>query len=147
MKVFSVITISLVVVFIGFNKINEIKNTMGCYGEICRLINFIKDEIRIKRTPLEELKLLFNSEKNKYIGWTEKGIFLKVFCPENAKRLFYDYCSSLGTTDVPGQISLCEEYGEKFKILRNEAENTVPSKIKTYVAFTALFCVCTLVFL
>lgn len=147
MKSVFAVTASFMFLVFGFIKTAEIKKSYYCLEEICRFIIFIKEEIRYKSSSVLMLREQFINQKYRFVFWNDEKIGISKLCDGNINALFDDFCIKLGTSDVTGQIALCEQYGELFAKMKTEKEKTIPSKSKIYLAFSLLLSLCTLVVL
>ena len=107
----------------------------------------VKNEIRFKNAPYSVLAETVKNENFKYISFDGEKFNLDSHAEKELKDAFYGFISKIGTTDVCGQLEMCEEYSERLLKIRDSACEKSGSKIKVCGALSALISLCALLML
>lgn len=83
-------------------------------------------------------------EKFSFINFSN-GVSLSEYASEKARREFMGFVNKIGTTDSVGQLSLCDEYIERFKVFYNESACNEKGKVNIVVSISVLSVVCVLI--
>lgn len=144
MNLLSSFLLSLCFILLGVNRILSIKrNTLALY-EAIQFINTIKTNIRFSSMDYEGLIEKAKKEKFSFIEFGN-SITISKCVGEKVQREFLSFTEKIGTTDIIGQISICDEYIEKFKELYNESVKLEKGKVNVVGALSVLSVVCVLI--
>lgn len=137
--------ISGVCVALGVGRVLSIKRSDEARREALDAAQLIKTEIRFRRTPFCELCELLEDGGYSYIRLLGGVPCLSDIAGKEAVEAFSLLISKTGTTDLLGQLELCDEICLKLSdILKKKSEESA-SKIKVCGALTALFSLCILI--
>lgn len=144
MNIVPTLLLSICFILLGVNRILNIKrNTLALY-EVVSFINFVKNNIRFSSMDYDSLVENAKKENYSYIEF-ENEITLAKCTGEKHRREFLSFTEKIGTTDDFGQISICDEYIEKFKSFYNESQSSEKGKVNVVGAISVLSVVCVLV--
>ncbi len=144
MNLFSSVLLSLCFILLGVNRILNIKRNTLTLQEAIRFINSVKNNIRFSAMDYDTLIETAKKENYLYIEF-EDGITISKYAGETAKREFLGFTEKIGTTDSFGQLSICDEYIERFKELYNESVSGEKGKVNVVGAISVLSVVCVLI--
>ncbi len=106
--------------------------------EILKIISIFKSEIRYRKSDYSELMTICETAKLKYLKADDNFSF----CGNTVNSLytddFTDFLNRIGTTDVEGQLSLCDEYSEKFMSYLKEGKEKEKTGGRVNLALSAL---------
>ena len=142
MKIVLVIGSALMLLFAGFGASVKQKKTTAILGEIVDFVLFVRSELQYRATDFETLLKIVNDEKFKYIRQNATGFFVPELRDNKTQELFESFVNHLGTTDKDGQLSLCDEYIEKFRNILNEHQRDEKSKIQINTALSVFGALC-----
>lgn len=131
----------------GTAKIFSIRINAAASQEALMLSRLVKNEIRFKNAPYSVLVQTVKNENYKYIGFDGEKFVLDSRAGKELKNVFSGFISKIGTTDVCGQLEMCEEYSERLLKIRDGAYAESGPKIKVCGALSALFSLCALLML
>ncbi|MBO7179141.1 MAG: hypothetical protein J6V78_02260 [Clostridia bacterium] len=144
MNIISSLCLALCFVLLGVNRILNIKrNTLSLY-EAVRFINMVKNNIRFSSMDYENLIKCGKMENFSFIDFS-KGISLSAYASEKVRSEFLSFVNKIGTTDEAGQLSICDEYIERFKVFYNESASNEKGKVNIVGALSVLSVVCVLI--
>lgn len=141
MNFVTVVLLGCSFILLGVNRVKNIKRSTLALYEAVQFIILTKNNIRFSSMDYEGLVESGKKENYSYLEFNE-GVFLCSSASEKAKREFNSFVSKIGTTDEEGQLMLCDEYIEKFKILYNENLKSEKGKISVSTAISVLSVVC-----
>ena len=131
----------------GFAKIFAIRINSAAAEEALMFSRLVKNERRFKNAPYSVLAETVKNENFKYISFDGEKFNLDSHAEKELKDAFYGFISKIGTTDVCGQLEMCEEYSERLLKIRDSACEKSGSKIKVCGALSALISLCALLML
>ena len=70
---------------------------------------------------------------------------LSDYVSDKVRQEFSGFINKIGTTDSAGQLSLCDEYIERFKTFYNESACNEKGKVNIVVSISVLSVVCVLI--
>lgn len=144
MSFVSSVLLSVVFVLLGVNRIVNIKKTTLALYEAVKFISSVKNNIRF--LSMDYVTIIENAIKENYSYITfEEQISISDCVGEKIKGEFLSFVSKIGTTDEDGQLSLCDEYIERFKDFYKESASKEKAKVNVVGAISALCVVCVLV--
>jgi hypothetical protein len=132
------------IILTGINRVLNIKKCGKALYEIIRFINLVKNNIRFSSMDYEGLVA---SGKNEHYAFIELGESISVSdcVGERIKKEFCSFVEKIGTTDEAGQMSICDEYSERFKNYYNDYKKSEKEKINVVGAVSTLCVVCVLI--
>ncbi len=142
MKIVLVISVAFMLLFAGFKDSVKQKKTTEILGEIVDFLRFVRTELQYRATDFETLLQLARIENFKYIKQNDVGFFIPELRDKKVIEVFYTFTNHLGTTDKDGQLSLCDEYIEKFRNILKEHQKTEKSKIQINTAISVFGALC-----
>ncbi len=142
MRILLVTGVALLLLFVGFRDSMKQKKTTAILGETVDFIHFVRMEFQYRATDFETLLQMVKTEKFKYIKQNDRSFFIPELRDKKAIELFETFVSHLGTTDKDGQLSLCDEYIEKFRNILNEHQKREKSKIQINTALSVFGALC-----
>lgn len=83
-------------------------------------------------------------EKFSFINFDD-DVKLSKYVNEKVRLEFSGFVNKIGTTDSAGQLSLCDEYIERFKVFYNESACNEKGKVNIVVSISVLSVVCVLI--
>lgn len=144
MNLFTSLCVAVCFAVLGASRILNIKKCTLALYEAVKFINSVKNNIRFSSMDYEGLVNEGKKEGFLYINFND-GVTLSDYAGEKAKSEFSSFVKKIGTTDEEGQISLCEEYAEKFKALYKESVSVEKSKVRVIGALSVLSVICVLI--
>jgi len=144
MNFISSILLAIVFVLLGINRIINIKRNTRALYEAVKFINLVKNNIRF--LSMDYVSLIENAKKENYlyIHFGEK-ISITESVGEKIQKEFSGFVERIGTTDEEGQLSICDEYIERFREFYKESASKEKAKVNVVGAISALCVVCVLV--
>lgn len=144
MNIISSLCIAFCFVLLGVNRVVNIKrNTLSLY-EAVKFINMVKNNIRFSSMNYDDLIECGKKEKFSFINFCD-GVTLSDYVSDKVRQEFSGFVNKIGTTDSAGQLSLCDEYIERFKTFYNESACNEKSKVNVVVSISVLSVVCVLI--
>ncbi len=114
MKIYACVLVAASIIVYGIYDYLKFKKNTLAIGEILSFIGVVANEIHYKNSSYPDLILSGKNQGYRFICFSEENI--SVNCDiENIKNDFAHFTQCLGTTDIQGQLSLCNEYIEKFR--------------------------------
>ena len=144
MNIFTSLCVAVCFAVLGVSRILNIKKCTLTLCEAVKFINSVKNNIRFSSMDYENLINEGKKEGFLYINFNG-GVTLSDYAGEKAKHEFSCFVNKIGTTDEEGQISLCEEYAEKFKVFYKESVSVEKSKVRVIGALSVLSVICVLI--
>lgn len=144
MNIVPTLLLSICFILLGVNRIINIKRNTLALCEVVEFINFVKNNIRFSSMNYENLVENAKKENYSFIEF-ENEITLSKYAGEKYRKEFLNFTEKIGTTDNCGQISICDEYIEKFKSFYNECQSSEKGKVNVVGAISVLSVVCVLV--
>mgnify|MGYP003453061253 CR=1 FL=1 len=145
MKFILGVMLSLFVLVSGGMKAVERKKNTSAVSEILDYISLIKTEVRYLSADYETIYQKGKSRNYKHISFNDKKIQLNDYCNNEHSDLFNDFTSRLGTTDADGQLSLCEEYRQRFENILKQRMEKDKEKLQVNTALSVLGSICVLI--
>ena len=127
----------------AFNIFKQVKITKAL-DEIVSFINIVRTEVHYTTADFENILLKGKTQNYKHIFFSDNGISVDKSVGERIEGDFNGFVNKIGTTDEYGQISICEEYKERFQELlaqrkMKEKENLqVKTALSVFGALTVL---------
>ena len=137
--------LSLLILVSGGMKAVERKKNTSAVAEILDYISLIKTEVSYLSADYEAIYQKSKSRNYKHITFYDNKIKLNNYCNNEYRDLFNDFTSRLGTTDADGQLSLCEEYRQRFEIILKQRMEKDKEKLQVNTALSVLGSVCVLI--
>ncbi len=137
MNIVSAVFLSSCFVLLGINRIINIKKETTALGEAVRFIDFVKNNIRYSSMNYENLVANGKKEGFKFIRFSNK-IMLSDCVSEKYCREFSNFTEKIGRTDDLGQISLCEEYKERFSMFYKDSLSSQKGKMSVSSAVSVI---------
>lgn len=145
MKFILGVMLSLFVLVSGGMKAVERKKNTSAVSEILDYISLIKTDVRYLSADYEAIYQKGKSRNYKHISFNDKKIQLNDYCNNEYSDLFNDFTSRLGTTDADGQLSLCEEYRQRFENILKQRMEKDKEKLQVNTALSVLGSICVLI--
>lgn len=134
-----------VCIALGVGRVLSVKKSDEARREALDAAQLIKTEIRFRRTPFCELCELLEESGYSYITLSGGVPYLSDIAGKEAVGAFSLLISKIGTTDLWGQLELCDEICLKLSEILKKESGESASKIKVCGALTALFALCILI--
>ncbi len=134
-----------VCIALGVGRVLSVKKNDEARREALDAAQLIKTEIRFRRTPFCELCELLEERGYSYIALSGGVPYLSDIAGKEAVGAFSLLISKIGTTDLLGQLELCDEICLKLSEILKKESGESASKIKVCGALTALFALCILI--
>ncbi len=144
MKVIVIFTAVLLLVAGGADIYKQKRKTC-VLDEIVRFALYVKSELHYRTPDLETLLCSASKQNYSYLSFSDYTVKPDDICDEQVKKEFFEYVSRLGTTDTEGQLSLCDEYVNRFAEKLTERKQREKSKIQISAALSILSAMCVLV--
>ncbi len=145
MKIFFVTGTAFLLLALGFGACAKEKKTTAILGELVDFLCFVRCELQYRATDFETLLKIACNEKFKYVKQNDTCFFISELRDSKIRELFEAFTNHLGTTDRDGQLSLCDEYIEKFRNILNEHQKNEKNKIQINTALSVFGAVCTVI--
>ena len=145
MKFILGVMLSLLILVSGGMKAVERKKNTSAVAEILDYISLIKTEVSYLSADYEAIYQKSKSRNYKHITFYDNKIKLNNYCNNEYRDLFNDFTSRLGTTDADGQLSLCEEYKQRFENILKQRMEKDKEKLQVNTALSVLGSVCVLI--
>jgi hypothetical protein len=137
--------LSLFILALGGMKAVERKKCTSAVVEILDCISLIKTEVSYLSADYEAIYEKGKNRNYKHISFNNEKIKLNDYCNNEHRDLFDDFTSRLGTTDTEGQLSLCEEYKQRFEIILKQRLEKDKEKLQINTALCILGSICVFV--
>ncbi len=145
MKFILGVILSLFILVLGGMKAVERKKNTSAVVEILDYISLIKTEFSYLSADYEAIYEKGKNRNYKHISFNDNKIKLNDYCNNEHIDLFNDFTSRLGTTDAEGQLSLCEEYKQRFEIILKQRMEKDKEKLQVNTALSVLGSICVLI--
>ena len=145
MKFISGIVLAIVILIFGGVNALERKNVTATIGEIIDFINLVKTEVGFLSADCDTLYKKGIKRNYKFIVFSDNKISLKDINDHKSAELFLDFTNRLGTTDKNGQLSLCEEFKQRFEEILKQRLERDKEKIQVNTALSLLGAISVLV--
>ena len=145
MKFILGVMLSLLILVSGGMKAVERKKNTSAVAEILDYISLIKTEVSYLSADYEAIYQKSKSRNYKHITFYDNKIKLNNYCNNEYSDLFNDFTSRLGTTDAEGQLSLCEEYKQRFENILKQRMEKDKEKLQVNTALSVLGSICVLI--
>ena len=145
MKFILGVMLSLLILVSGGMKAVERKKNTSAVAEILDYIPLIKTEVSYLSADYEAIYEKGKSRNYKHISFNDKNIQLNDYCNNEHSDLFNDFTGRLGTTDADGQLSLCEEYKQRFENILKQRMEKDKEKLQVNTALSVLGSICVLI--
>jgi len=127
------------------NVIRQIKNTEAL-NEIVRFIGLVKTEVRYRTAEYNELYSKGKAQNYKYLSFSEGEIFVNKAVGDELAEDFKGFINRIGTTDEEGQITICDEYKERFEELLKSRKSKEREKLQVNTALSIFGALTVLIF-
>ncbi len=114
MKVVFVLSLAFLVLLFGASETFKQIKINKTLEEALKIISLFKNEIRFRQSDFSQLLDVYKNENFKYIKINGHFKIEDVKIDEPFAEDFNDFLGRVGTTDLEGQLSLCDEFLEKF---------------------------------
>ncbi len=141
MNILSSLCLAGCFLLLGINRISTIKKSTSALNEAVSFITMVKNNIRFSMMDYDNLIECAKKEGYLYISF-ENGVALSKNTTRKAQADFLRFINKIGTTDETGQLTLCDEYLERFKGYYNESASNEKGRVKVVGALSALSVVC-----
>ncbi len=145
MKILMVSAIALGLLLLGMGASLKQKRKTAILSEIVDFILFIRLELQYRATDSESLGIMLQNENFKYIQKAGGVFCLSGMVDEKTLGCFNAFINHLGTTDRDGQLSLCDEYSDKFAAILDEHKQCEKSKIQVNTALSVFGALCVVI--
>ncbi len=146
MKFLCVITLAgSFLIFGALNIFKQIKNT-DALDEIVRFIGLVKAELRYRTAEYNDIYLKGKSQNYKYLSFSEGEIYVDKSVDSKCFEEFDSFIKKIGTTDEAGQISLCDEYRERFEEQLKSRKRKEKEKLQVNTALSIMGALTVLIF-
>lgn len=115
--------------------------------EMLSFVRFVKSELQYRSADMESLGACAVLQGFKYIKYADNSFFIADNRDEKLKEKFDSFIKRVGTTDSEGQISLCNEYIDKFSEDYQEHKQNEKNKIQVNTALSIFGALCILILL
>ena len=129
---------------LAINKIINIRRGTQTLYEAVKFINLVKNNIRFSMMDYNNIVESGKKEGFSYVNFNEQ-ITLSEYVDEKIQDEFLAFTKKIGTTDEAGQLSLCDEYIERFKEFYKESATKEKSRVNVIGAIGILSVVCILI--
>lgn len=146
MKNIIVFFMAAVLLGTGVYDVFRQKRKTHILDEILRFIQLIKSEIRYRAPDIESLLNIAQKQGFNYIYFEKSRVKLHDCCDGRVKNEFLSFLNRIGTTDVSGQIALCDEFFSLFSEFQEERKRSEKSKIQVNTALSVLGALCVIIF-
>lgn len=142
MKTLVVLSAAVLLLVSGaMDSLKQKKNT-AILREMLSFVRFIKGELQFRSPDFDGLAQAVKGENYRYIKSDEKSFFISELRDKNAQAHFKAFVNHLGTTDRDGQLSLCDEYIERFSDALREHKLNEKSKVQINTALSIFGALC-----
>lgn len=145
MRMIAPFCIAFALLCAGAYDVFKQKQMTRALDEIVRFVFFIKNELHYSRSDFETLSEMAQKQNFGCIKFDNGNIKTDAFCGEKVGREFTGFVSLIGTTDVDGQIALCDEYLRRFSEMAQENRQKEKSRIQVNAALSVLGAVCVII--
>lgn len=129
--------VALSIVILGLYDCLKFKKTTLLLEEIIDFICLFKNEMNYRRASYPDLIKLGEKQGYTYISFeNNKPSVDNLACA--LTREFNQFAEQIGTTDDEGQITLCNEYKEKFSHLLKVQRSKEESKFQVNLSLSLL---------
>ncbi|MBE6708706.1 MAG: hypothetical protein E7578_05645 [Ruminococcaceae bacterium] len=146
MKTIGIIIILTLSVLVGFILSDNLRTRLKNITSLCSFVEYISENIRLYKTPLDEIFTSFSNEyleKTGFIKGLETGLYNSA---KNAGLLYGDEESiiiktvsdKLGYGTVDEMDKLCSSAINKLKNLEDKLKKELPDKQKVYRTISVL---------
>ena len=146
LKILFVVALSgLVLVSGAVNCARRVRVT-NALDEIVRFINFVKAELHYRAAEYDSLLSRASLQNYKYLSFLNGQIYLCKDVDEPLRTEFNGFLARIGTTDDVGQLSLCDEYKQRFEQLLTKRRAEEKSKLQVNTALSVFGAMAVLIF-
>lgn len=131
--------------FGAFNILNQIKNT-NALDEIVRFIGLVKTEVRYRSAEYNDIYLKGKAQNYKYLFFSDGEIYVDKAVGDKYSEEFKSFIKKIGTTDETGQISICDEYRERFREYLKSRKLKEKEKLQVNTALSIMGALTVLIF-
>ncbi|MGN1317071.1 MAG: hypothetical protein ACI4VW_08445 [Acutalibacteraceae bacterium] len=129
----------------GINVLNQIKNT-GTLDEIMRFIVLVKTELRYKTAEYDAIYSKGKAQNYKYLSFSDGEIYAPESIGVDLNEEFKEFIKKIGTTDEAGQLTLCDEYKERFEEALENRRSREKEKIQVNAALSVFGALTVIIF-
>ncbi len=125
--------------------LKQIRN-VNALDEIISFIALVKSEIRYRTAEYKEIYSKGKLQNYKYLSFSEGEIYVDESVGSKCNEEFREFYCRIGTTDAEGQISLCDEYKERFEEFLKNRKTKEKEKLQVNTALSILGALTVLIF-
>ena len=146
MKTIFVLLIAFSFLAFGFfNVIRQIKITKAL-DEIVRFVSLVKTEMNYRKSEFLHIYSIGEKQGYKYISFSDGQIFADNAVGAGIIEEFNSFIKNIGTTDQDGQISLCDEYKNRFEEALINRKSKDKEKLQVNTALSVFGALTVLIF-
>ena len=138
MKMFFSLVMAISFVYFCVCDSQKQKNKTRLLDEVVRFIGFVKSELNYRNSDYESLYEISRGEGYKYITFEDKKIGLDRCADDKVSAEFSAFIEKIGTTDGEGQLSMCEEYRERFADILEVQRQKEKEKLRVNTAVSVM---------
>lgn len=127
------------------NILNQIKKT-GALDEIVRFIVLVKTELRYKTAEYDAIYSKGKAQNYKYLSFSDGEIYAPKSIGVDLTEEFKGFIKKIGTTDEAGQLTICDEYKERFEEALENRKSREKEKIQVNAALSVFGALTVLIF-
>lgn len=129
----------------GLNISKQLKST-AAVTEIVRFINMVKTELHYRSAEYDALYIKGKLQNYKYLSFFDGQIYADKSIGSDLSDEFNVFVKSIGTTDEAGQLTLCDEYRERFEGALRQGKLREKEKIQVNTALSIFGALTVLIF-
>lgn len=146
MKTIFVLLIAFSFLAFGFfNVIRQIKITKAL-DEIVRFVSLVKTEMNYRKSEFLHIYSIGEKQGYKYLSFSDGQIFADEAVGAGIIEEFNSFIKNIGTTDQDGQISLCDEYKNRFEEALINRKSKDKEKLQVNTALSVFGALTVLIF-
>ena len=134
----TVFVVAIAIVFFGIYDFLKYKRSVSALEEAVKLFNLFKNEIRYKGSDYYALCNAGEKESFKYLHFDNTTISVSDIYDERIKTEFSYFAEKIGTTDVEGQLSVCNQAVERLNEFLKEYRKKESSKLQVNMSLSIL---------
>ncbi len=138
MKTFFSLVMAISFVYFCVCDSKKQKNKTRLLDEVVRFVGFVKSELNYRNSDYESLYEISRGEGYKYITFENKKIGLDGCAEDKVSAEFSAFIQKIGTTDGEGQLSMCDEYRERFADILNVQRQKEKEKLRVNTAVSVM---------
>lgn len=134
----TVFVVAIAIVFFGIYDFLKYKRSVSALEEAVKLFNLFKNEIRYKGSDYYALCNAGEKESFQYLHFDNTTISVGDIYDERIKTEFSYFAEKIGTTDVEGQLSVCNQAVERLNEFLKEYRKKESSKLQVNMSLSIL---------